>query len=59
MMTMWQRCPVCDGHGTVAYPPFTPPAQPFVSSSCGPWTCHRCGGTGTILTPTTTEEASK
>ena len=42
------RCPVCEGHGVVGYPPGTPAGQPFTGSSTGPWECRPCGGTGIV-----------
>lgn len=50
-MSEWQRCPICDGHGWLSYPPGTPAHVPFHGTSVGPWQCHRCEGAGTIETP--------
>lgn len=50
-MNEWQRCPVCDGHGLVAYPPGVAYGMQFSTSSAGPWPCQRCNGAGTILRP--------
>lgn len=43
------KCPVCDGHGVVSYPPGTAVGVPFISSSAGPWPCTPCNGSGIIF----------
>jgi len=50
-MSEWQRCPICSGRGVLSYPPGTPIGQDFSSTSCGPWPCSRCNGSGTVMTP--------
>jgi len=47
----WQRCPVCEGHGLVPYPPGVAVSMPFTSSSMGPWVCPTCKGIGKIEKP--------
>lgn len=47
-MSTPHRCPVCNGHGYVSYPPGIADGQPFSSSSAGPWPCHACEGGGII-----------
>jgi len=42
-------CPVCNGTGSVSYPPGVAGHQnTFVDSSSGPWPCHVCGGSGVL-----------
>lgn len=46
---MLQKCPVCDGQGLVSRPPgIAGDVTTWVDSSTGPYTCRRCGGSGTI-----------
>jgi hypothetical protein len=53
---LWQRCPICDGTGLVSRPPGVAGDQPtFVSTSCGPWPCRPCTGTGLLLRPLVSE----
>lgn len=55
-MNEWQKCPVCDGQGLVNKPPWIAGDQhEWSDTSCGPYTCRRCGGTGTILRPLSTQ----
>jgi hypothetical protein len=43
------KCPVCDGSGLVSRPPYVAGDAPvWTSTSCGPWTCRACSGTGII-----------
>lgn len=52
------RCPVCLGTKVVSRPPGVAADQPFASTSCGPWPCGACGGTG-ILWSVTAAAAGK
>ena len=46
------KCPVCDGTGLVARPPGVAGDWPeWASSSCGPYPCRACAGTGVIWGP--------
>lgn len=47
----WQKCPVCEGTGYVAYPHGTAAGQSWGSTDCSNKPCHRCGGSGTIVRP--------
>lgn len=41
------KCPVCNGQGLVSVPPgVAGDLATFPSSSCGPWQCRVCAGTG-------------
>jgi DnaJ-class molecular chaperone len=43
------KCPVCDGSGLVNRPPWVAgDQQVFWTSSCGPWQCNACGGSGVL-----------
>jgi hypothetical protein len=43
------KCPVCDGTGLVSKPPYVAGDQnEWVTSSCGPYPCHACSGSGII-----------
>lgn len=43
------KCPVCDGSGLVSRPPGVAADQPvFSGTSCGPWPCNACGGSGVL-----------
>ena len=47
-----QRCPVCNGQGTVSRPPHIAGDQPtWVSTTVAPYRCRRCAGLGTIEVP--------
>lgn len=50
-MSKYQKCPVCEGHAWLRYPPGTPNGGCWSGASLGPWPCHRCDGTGTIERP--------
>jgi len=44
---MYQKCPVCDGTGLVSRPPGIAGDQlSWSGSSCGPFSCQACNGTG-------------
>jgi len=46
---MYQKCPVCEGTGLVTRPPWVAGDQPtWVDSSCGPYPCKACKGTGLL-----------
>lgn len=44
------KCPVCEGTGKVSRPPWVAgDVYEWVSSSsCGPYTCSACNGTGLV-----------
>lgn len=43
------KCPCCDGSGLVSRPPYVAGDQvEWVSTSCGPWRCKSCNGTGVL-----------
>jgi hypothetical protein len=43
------KCPVCDGSGLVSRPPYVAGDQrEWSSSSCGPWPCKSCVGSGLL-----------
>jgi len=43
------KCPVCNGFGTVSKPPWVAGDQEtWLSSSCEPYPCKACNGTGII-----------
>lgn len=45
-----QACPCCAGTGLRSIPPYVAGDQPtFTNSSCGPWKCQPCGGSGYLL----------
>ena len=48
-MSNWQKCPICEGTGYVAYPYGTAAGQTWSSTDCSNKQCHRCDGTGTSL----------
>ena len=51
-MSMYQKCPVCEGTGLVSRPPWVAGDQDcWVSSSTGPYTCRACNGQGIIMAP--------
>lgn len=47
--TIPHRCPVCNGTGLVSRPPGVAGDQEeWASSSCGPYPCRSCGGSGVL-----------
>ena len=50
-MSNWQKCPICEGTGYVAYPYGTAAGQAGSSTDCSNKQCHRCDGIGTISEP--------
>jgi len=40
----WQKCPVCNGQGSVSSPPWAANGVPVSTSSAGPWKCECCQG---------------
>jgi len=51
-MILWQKCPVCDGAGNVARPPWVAGDVPEWMSGRSFYTCAKCEGNGVIPTPT-------
>lgn len=51
MSKIYQKCPVCEGHGYVTYPFGVAPGQVWSSTDCSNKQCHRCNGTGTVEKP--------
>jgi hypothetical protein len=47
------KCPVCDGAGKVARPPWEPGDQPWVplGLAMGTYQCNACLGTGIVWEP--------
>lgn len=46
---MYQACPCCNGSGLVSRPPWVAgDQQAFSASSCGPWPCKACNGSGML-----------
>jgi DnaJ-class molecular chaperone len=50
MTQLYQKCPVCDGKGVLPYDRVLCPFGGY-SNTAGPYPCHRCSGSGTIITP--------
>ena len=51
-VSLWQKCPVCDGTGLVSRPPYVAgDVSTWVASSAGPWTCRACNGVGMVVQP--------
>lgn len=43
------RCPCCSGSGLVSRPPWIAGDSNFwTGTSCGPWPCKACAGTGVL-----------
>ena len=43
------KCPCCNGTGLRNIPRCVAGDQPeYTSTSCGPWPCNPCGGTGIV-----------
>lgn len=43
------KCPACNGTGLVSRPPWIAgDLDNFTTSSCGPWPCKPCGGSGVL-----------
>lgn len=42
------RCPVCNGHGVVAWQQGIAEVQSFSKTPCGQWPCNACGGKGVL-----------
>lgn len=55
----WQKCPVCDGHGLVMYPPGLARGQDWSGISSGPWRCECCHGARAIPMVVANEVARK
>lgn len=48
----WQKCPICDGRGVVAYPPNAPLGTSiFSSSASSSWPCEVCHGAKILVIP--------
>lgn len=47
---MTEKCPVCNGQGTVVRPPYVPGDQlTWVDTSTAPYPCKVCNGKGIII----------
>ncbi len=53
-----QKCPVCIGMGYVSYPYGVAAGQQWTSTDCSNKQCHRCGGSGTIVSPSHADDPS-
>jgi DnaJ-class molecular chaperone len=51
-MRLWQKCPVCEGQGSVSRPTYVPgDVCTWASNGTNAAVCHVCGGRGIIMTP--------
>ena len=54
----YQKCPKCDGQGTVSKPPWIPGDVNHWASTATSWPCDVCNGAKVLLVPDETPNAA-